>query len=631
MSSKILGIDLGTGFSCVSVIENGQPKVIFNSEGDATTPSVVSFAKNEIKVGNAALRQSIMFPKETIFFIKRFMGEKYDNIVAETKRVPYKVIKGKNGMACVEVNGKIYTPQEISAIILQKMKKTAEEYLGEEISDAVITCPAYYGDDARQAVKDAGTIAGLNVKRIINEPTAAALSFGYKMNDDKEMKVLVADIGCGTSDFTILEISSGIMEVIATNGDLHLGGKDYDNIIIDWMVEEFKNDNSNFDLTKDSMAMQRMTEAAQKAKIELSSTLSTDINIPYITSINGVPVHFVKTLTRAKFEQLSIKLTEKIIDVCSECVKKSKLSISDIDEVLLVGGSTRMPSIQVAIEKMFGKTPNKSTNPDEAVAIGACLQGAIMSQDSSVGDILLLDVTPLSLGIETEGGIMTRLIEANTTIPTKKTEVFTTAMDNQPSVEIVVLQGERPMSRDNKSLGRFHLDGIVPARRGVPQIEVTFDIDANGILTVSAIDKGTGKKQDIRIESNSGLSDDEIKRMKEEAEANADADKKEAERVQTLNLADNTIFQSEKFIEENGDKISETRKNEIENDITALKNAFEEKDANSCKACMEILNKALMEAGSEIYSKRNGDGQNGNPFGEGNPFGSQFGDMFGKK
>lgn len=625
MSSKILGIDLGTGFSCVSVIENGQPKVIFNSEGDATTPSVVSFAKNEIKVGNAALRQSIMFPKETIFFIKRFMGEKYDNIVAETKRVPYKVVKGKNGMACVEVNEKIYTPQEISAIILQKMKKTAEEYLGEEISDAVITCPAYYGDDARQAVKDAGTIAGLNVKRIINEPTAAALSFGYKMNDDKEMKVLVADIGCGTSDFTILEISSGIMEVIATNGDLHLGGKDYDNIIIDWMVEEFKNDNSNFDLTKDSMAMQRMTEAAQKAKIELSSTLSTDINIPYITSINGVPVHFVKTLTRAKFEQLSIKLTEKIIDVCSECVKKSKLSISDIDEILLVGGSTRMPSIQVAIEKMFGKTPNKSTNPDEAVAIGACLQGAIMSQDSSVGDILLLDVTPLSLGIETEGGIMTKLIEANTTIPTKKTEVFTTAMDNQPSVEIVVLQGERPMSRDNKSLGRFHLDGIVPARRGVPQIEVTFDIDANGILTVSAIDKGTGKKQDIRIESNSGLSDDEIKRMKEEAEANADADKKEAERVQTLNLADNTIFQSEKFIEENGDKISEGKKTEIENGINALKNAFEEKDANSCKACMEILNKALMEAGTEIYSKQNGE----NP--QSNPFGANFGDFFGKK
>jgi len=622
---NILGIDLGTGFSCVSVMEQGKPKVIFNNEGCSTTPSVVSFAKNEIKVGNPALRQSVMFPKETILFIKRFMGEKYDDVTDEIKRVSYNVIKGKNGMAYVEVNGKTYSPQEISAMILQKMKKTAEDYLGEEVSDTVITCPAYYGDSARQAVKDAGEIAGLNVLRVINEPTAAALSFGYKLDTEKEYKVLVADIGCGTSDFTMLDISSGVMEVLGTNGDLHLGGKDYDNLIVDWIIDEFKKENSNFDISKDTMAIQRMTEAAEKAKIELSSSLTTDINLPYISSIDGVPVHFTKTLTRSKFEEMSFGLTNKIIETCKECLRKSKISNSDIDEILLVGGSTRIPSIQQAIEKTFGKVPNKSVNPDEAVSLGACLQGAVLSGDKSIGDILLLDVTPLSLGIETEGGIMTKLIEANTTIPTKKTETFTTAVDNQPSVEIVVLQGERPMSRDNKSLGRFHLDGIVPARRGVPQIEVTFDIDANGILTVSAIDKGTGKKQDIRIESNSGLSDDEIKRMKEEAEANADADKKESERIQTLNMADNTIFQSEKFLEENGDKISEGKKTEIENGINALKNAFEEKDAGSCKACMEILNKSLMEAGTEIYSKQNGE----NP--QSNPFGANFSDFFGKK
>ena len=532
MSKKILGIDLGTGFSCVSVIENGQPKVIFNSDGDATTPSVVSFAKNEIKVGNAALRQSVMFPKETISFIKRFMGEKYDDMTEEIKRVPYNVIKGKNGMACVEVNGKVYTPQEISAMILQKMKKTAEDYCGEEITDAVITCPAYYGDDARQAVKDAGEIAGLNVRRVINEPTAAALSFGYKLDNEKDVRVLVADIGCGTSDFTVLEISSGLMEVVGTNGDLNLGGKDYDNTIIDWIVDEFKKDNSNFDLTNDSMAMQRITDAAQKAKIELSSTLSTDINIPYISSINGTPVHFAKTLTRTKFEQMSSFLTEKIINICKECLKKSKISTSDIDEVLLVGGSTRIPSIQIAFEKMFGKQPNKSVNPDEAVAIGACLQGAILSQDSSVGDILLLDVIPLSLGIETEGELMTKLIDANTTIPTTKSEVFTTATDNQPSVEIVVLQGERPLAKDNKLLGRFHLDGILPAKRGIPQIEVTFDIDVNGIVNVSAKDLGTGNLQSITITSNSNMTEEEIQRAMWEARVYEKQDEQGEELVQ---------------------------------------------------------------------------------------------------
>ena len=612
MSKKILGIDLGTGFSCVSVIENGQPKVIFNSDGDATTPSVVSFAKNEIKVGNAALRQSVMFPKETISFIKRFMGEKYDDMTEEIKRVPYNVIKGKNGMACVEVNGKVYTPQEISAMILQKMKKTAEDYCGEEITDAVITCPAYYGDDARQAVKDAGEIAGLNVRRVINEPTAAALSFGYKLDNEKDVRVLVADIGCGTSDFTVLEISSGLMEVVGTNGDLNLGGKDYDNTIIDWIVDEFKKDNSNFDLTNDSMAMQRITDAAQKAKIELSSTLSTDINIPYISSINGTPVHFAKTLTRTKFEQMSSFLTEKIINICKECLKKSKISTSDIDEVLLVGGSTRIPSIQIAFEKMFGKQPNKSVNPDEAVAIGACLQGAILSQDSSVGDILLLDVIPLSLGIETEGELMTKLIDANTTIPTTKSEVFTTATDNQPSVEVVVLQGERPLAKDNKLLGRFHLDGILPAKRGIPQIEVTFDIDANGILTVSALDKATNKKQNIRIEASSGLSEEEINRMKAEAEANAEADKKESDRINVMNQVDKMIFQSENFIKEHGDKISEEKKTEIEHDIDALKNAHEENDVDACKVCMDLLQKAMTAAGTEVYSKQFGDG---NPLG----------------
>lgn len=614
MSKKILGIDLGTGFSCVSVMENGQPKVIFNSEGKATTPSVVSFAKGEIKVGDAARRQSVMYPKETVSFVKRFMGEQFDNVQDEISRVSYKVVKGKNGMACIDINGKVYTPQEISAMILQKMKKTAEDYLGEEVSDAVITCPAYYGDDARQAVRDAGEIAGLNVVRIINEPTAGALSFGYKLDSNKDIKILVADIGCGTSDFTVLEISSGVLEVLGTNGDLHLGGQDYDNVIADWLIDEFKKDNSNVDLTKDSMAMQRLIEASEKAKIELSSSVSTEINLPYISSIDGAPVHLIKTLTRANFEQMSMALTNKVVSTCKECLKKSSLDVSDIDDVLLIGGSTRIPSIQKSIEKIFGKEPNKSANPDEAVAIGASIQGGILNGDEGVGDVVLLDVIPLSLGIETMGGVFTKMVESNTTIPTKKTEIFSTAVDNQPSVEIVVYQGERPMANQNKLLGRFHLDGIMPAKRGVPQIEVTFDVDANGILNVSAIDKATGKKQDIRIEANSGLSDADIERMKAEAEANADADKKSLEKVQTLNNADSLVFQTESRMEELGDKITEEDKTKLENDLSALKDAKEREDVDGCKSCIDNLNKTWQEISVKMYQQSaDQNGQDGNP------------------
>ena len=614
MSKKILGIDLGTGFSCVSVMENGQPKVIFNSEGKPTTPSVVSFAKGEIKVGDAARRQSVMYPKETVSFVKRFMGEQFDNVQDEISRVSYKVVKGKNGMACIDINGKVYTPQEISAMILQKMKKTAEDYLGEEVSDAVITCPAYYGDDARQAVRDAGEIAGLNVVRIINEPTAGALSFGYKLDSNKDIKILVADIGCGTSDFTVLEISSGVLEVLGTNGDLHLGGQDYDNVIVDWLIDEFKKDNSNVDLTKDPMAMQRLIEASEKAKIELSSSVSTEINLPYISSIDGAPVHLIKTLSRANFEQMSMTLTNKVVSTCKECLKKSSLDVSDIDDVLLIGGSTRIPSIQKSIEKIFGKEPNKSANPDEAVAIGASIQGGILNGDEGVGDVVLLDVIPLSLGIETMGGVFTKMVESNTTIPTKKTEIFSTAVDNQPSVEIVVYQGERPMANQNKLLGRFHLDGIMPAKRGVPQIEVTFDVDANGILNVSAIDKATGKKQDIRIEANSGLSDADIERMKAEAEANADADKKSLEKVQTLNNADSLVFQTESRIEELGDKITEEDKTKLENDLSALKDAKEREDIDGCKSCIDNLNKTWQEISVKMYQQSAGqNGQDGNP------------------
>ena len=611
--SKIVGIDLGTGFSCVAVVEGGQPKVIINSEGKTTTPSVISFTKDEIKVGESARRQAVMFPKETVSFIKRFMGEKYDDVLDEVKRAQYKVVKGPNDTVRVDINGKLYSPEELSAMILRKMKKTAEDYLGEEVKDAIITCPAYYNDSQRQAVKNAGEIAGLNVMRVINEPTAASLAYG--INTDKDQKIIVSDIGCGTTDFTVLDIADGVFEVNATDGDTHLGGDDFDQVIIDWLLEEFKNDYGT-DISGDSMAMQRLKESAEKAKIELSSSTTTEINLPYISSVNNVPVHLVKTLTRAKFEQMSENLIKRIIDKCKSCLKKSKLNISNIDEIILVGGSTRIPAVQNAIEKLFGKVPNKTVNPDEAVACGAAIQGAILSGDNNMGDILLLDVTPLSLGIETMGGVFTKLVEANTTIPVSKTEVFTTTVDNQPSVEIKVLQGERPMAKDNKQLGIFHLDGIVPARKGVPQIEVKFDIDANGILSVSATDKGTGKAQSIRIEGSSGLSDAEIDRMKKEAEANAEADKKELERVQTLNAAEATIFRTEKQIEEYGDKITDEQKSELENGLTALKDAYEQKDIDACKSCMEILAQSWYKISEELY--KNTGGTSDNP-GGGNP------------
>ena len=611
--SRIVGIDLGTGFSCVAVVEGGQPKVIINSEGKTTTPSVISFTKDEIKVGESARRQAVMFPKETVSFIKRFMGEKYDDVLDEVKRAQYKVVKGPNDTVRVDINGKLYSPEELSAMILRKMKKTAEDYLGEEVKDAIITCPAYYNDSQRQAVKNAGEIAGLNVMRVINEPTAASLAYG--INTDKDQKIIVSDIGCGTTDFTVLDIADGVFEVNATDGDTHLGGDDFDQVIIDWLLEEFKNDYGT-DISSDSMAMQRLKESAEKAKIELSSSTTTEINLPYISSVNNAPVHLVKTLTRAKFEQMSENLIKRIIDKCKSCLKKSKLNISNIDEIILVGGSTRIPAVQNAIEKLFGKVPNKTVNPDEAVACGAAIQGAILSGDNNMGDILLLDVTPLSLGIETMGGVFTKLVEANTTIPVSKTEVFTTTVDNQPSVEIKVLQGERPMAKDNKQLGIFHLDGIVPARKGVPQIEVKFDIDANGILSVSATDKGTGKAQSIRIEGSSGLSDAEIDRMKKEAEVNAEADKKELERVQTLNAAEATIFRTEKQIEEYGDKITDEQKSELENGLTALKDAYEQKDIDACKSCMEILSQSWYKISEELY--KNTGGATDNP-GGGNP------------